>query len=389
MRVLRAPFRWFGRHPLVTDSLLAAVLALLGVAGIPWDDLSRPPGLVLAVVLLQALPLAFGRKAPSTALLVASVGLFASYALGLRPTAAVLGPAVATYWTITRGGRPWASRAVLACVVPALAAPFLDSGETTAGDFFLVLSLYGLPWLAGSRIRATRDYTASLEQRAARLELEREAERTRAVLEERARIARELHDVVSHTVSVAVVQAGAAGRALAGDPERAREHVAAIESTGRQAMAELRRLLGVLRMDSGDDSDPLAPQPGIGEIEPLVGRVREAGLPVELEIEGDVRPLTPSLDLSAYRIVQEALTNTLRHAGPARAKVTIRYLPDALELCVADDGRGGASSDGTQGHGLVGMRERTALFGGTFEAGASSEGGYRVVARLPLDGTAP
>lgn len=385
MRVIRAPYRYFAKNVGITFSLLAGVLALLALAAITRETVDTPRALVVVLVVAQVAPLGALRRTPSGVLLATSGGLFGAYALGLPPTVAIVGPAIAAYWAVTRERRPWGARTVLACGVAALAAPFVHDGNTTADDFFLVLFAYGLPWLIGSRIRTSREYTAGLEQRTALLELEREQQAREAVAAERARIARELHDVVAHAVSVAVVQAGAAGRVLETDPARARAHVATIESTGRLAMAELRRLLGVLRPEGGDGGGLFAPQPGVGDLAGLVQQMREAGLPVELEIEGEARPLPTSLDLSAYRIVQESLTNTLRHAGPAHARVTLRYHTDVLELAIADDGHGASDRSARQGHGLVGMRERAALFGGSLEAGTPVEGGYRVVARLPLD----
>jgi signal transduction histidine kinase len=201
------------------------------------------------------------------------------------------------------------------------------------------------------------------------------------VVEERARIARELHDVVAHSVSVMTVQTGAVRRLLTPDQERERETLLAVERTGREALNEMRRLLGMLR--ATDEAEGLAPQPSLRQLDTLVEQVREAGLPVELKVEGAPVDLPPGLDLSAYRIVQEALTNALKHAGPARATVAVRYGPDELELEIADDGRGAANGTGTGG-GLVGMRERAALVGGRLEAGPRNGGGYAVRARLPL-----
>jgi signal transduction histidine kinase len=194
--------------------------------------------------------------------------------------------------------------------------------------------------------------------------------------------------VVAHSVSVMVVQAGAARRRVASNPDQARDALASIESTGRQALAEMRRLVGLQR-DRGDGEDALAPQPSLVHLESLLAATRDAGLPVELTVEGQPRPLPAGVDLSAYRIVQEALTNSLKHAGPARATVRLCYGREALEVQVSDDGHGrgrNGQADGG-GHGLIGMRERVALFGGTLEVGVGPGGGFRVAARLPLDAT--
>jgi signal transduction histidine kinase len=203
------------------------------------------------------------------------------------------------------------------------------------------------------------------------------------VAEERARIARELHDVVAHSISVMVVQAGAERRALRDDRAETREVLETIETTGRQTLAEMRRLLGMLRRS--DDEIELAPQPGMEHVDALVDQVREAGLPVTLDVEGRRVPLPAGVDLSAYRIVQEALTNALKHAGPASARVTVRYGDGELELDIVDDGAGAVNGNGG-GHGLIGMRERVTMFGGDLDAGARREGGYAVRARLPIAG---
>jgi signal transduction histidine kinase len=221
----------------------------------------------------------------------------------------------------------------------------------------------------------------ALEERAVRLEEEREERERVAVAEERRRIARDLHDVVAHGVGVMTVQAGAARLLLEDDPARAREPLLAVEQAGRQALAELRRLLGILRRDERDSG--LRPQPGLADLDELVAQARRAGLPVELVVEGAPVALPAGVDLAAYRIVQEGLTNTHKHAGPARAGVAVRYEPDALELEITDDGRAGANGGG--GHGLVGMRERVALYGGRLEAGPRPKGGFTIHAHLPLD----
>jgi signal transduction histidine kinase len=237
-------------------------------------------------------------------------------------------------------------------------------------------------WLLGAYLRTRRLYVLELRERADRAEREQEEQAQAAVASERARIARELHDIVAHNVSVMVVQAEAADEMLARDrPDRARAPVWKIQETGRAALTDMRRMLGILR--EVDSVPALQPQPGIANLELLLAKVRESGLPVELEVAGEPEPLPPGIDLSAYRIVQEALTNALKYAGPARARVAVRYVAGALELEVSDDGVGTANGSGG-GHGLVGMRERVALFGGELDAGPAPGGGYVVRARLPL-----
>jgi len=201
---------------------------------------------------------------------------------------------------------------------------------------------------------------------------------------ERGRIARELHDVVAHNVSMMVVQAGAADRVLEGDQPDVRRALAAIAGTGRETVDEMRLLLGVVRSDEGDG---LSPQPGLADLDQLVSNVRSAGLHVDLRVEGERSPLSPGVDLSAYRIVQEALTNVLKHTETARVEVTVRYANDAVQVEVCDDGRPREPTAGG-GNGLIGMRERVAMLGGEFRAGARRDGGFAVFARLPIAGPA-
>lgn len=241
-----------------------------------------------------------------------------------------------------------------------------------AGPFFVIASIAIVLVRLGVR---SRDQRVDLAER------ERELVAREAVVEERARIARELHDAIAHNVSMMVVQAGAERRVLDEEQSSTREVLATVEEIGRGALTEMRRLVGMLRTD-GDT--PLAPQPGLRDIPRLVEQVREAGLPVDLAIEGDARELPVGLELSAYRIVQEALTNALKHAGDASASVHVRYGADSLELEVVDDGTGAASRLDSGGHGLVGMRERVALYGGRFEAGRRPAGGFTVRVLLPI-----
>ncbi|HMN98508.1 MAG TPA: sensor histidine kinase [Miltoncostaeaceae bacterium] len=257
----------------------------------------------------------------------------------------------------------------------------LDPGGNWT-DVISTGGVIGVAWLVGHIHRANTTRNTELRERAERLEREREANARAAVAEERTRIAREMHDVVAHSLSVMVVQAEAAEEMIGIDPERARKPLSAVQETGRGALTELRRMLGVLReMDEGPD---LAPQPGLAGLGDLVEHVRDAGLPVELRVEGEPRPLSPTGDLQAYRIVQEALTNALKHAGPARAQVLVRYEADDVVIAVTDDGRGYDPATDGRGHGLIGMRERVAVCGGEMSAGRRPQGGFEVVARLPV-----
>jgi signal transduction histidine kinase len=247
-----------------------------------------------------------------------------------------------------------------------------------------------IAWVFGDSMRYRRAYYTNLEDRAARLEAERDAQAQIAAAAERARIARELHDVVAHNVSVMVVQADGASYALGSDPDRARQALAAISATGRQALAEMRRMLGVLRRNEDGTEPGRAPLPGIGQLGELLEQTRATGLAVSFTVEGVPQPLPDGAALAAYRIVQESLTNTRKHGGPrATAEVTLRYLEDALLLRITDDGRGAAAVSDGAGHGLTGMRERVAVYGGWVQAGPCPSGGYHVAALLPLVAPVP
>jgi signal transduction histidine kinase len=235
-----------------------------------------------------------------------------------------------------------------------------------------------LAWALGRYLRARDQRTNTAEARAATLQ----ESSARVLDEERARIARELHDVIAHSVSVMVVQAGAARTLLTEDADSARDALLAVEHSGRQALEEMRRLLGMLRQDQRDAE--LLPQPGLGSVRALVERVRSTGLDVRLTVDGKPSPLPPGVDLSAYRILQEALTNTVKHARASAAHVRLAYGPDRIDVEVEDDGAAGAPANGA-GHGLIGMRERVDLYGGAFEAGPNDAGGFRVRASLPLE----
>jgi signal transduction histidine kinase len=248
----------------------------------------------------------------------------------------------------------------------------------TVNDVAFMLIFATAAWVLGRAIGEWGRRAADLEERADQLE----RAQAEAVAHERATIARELHDVIAHSVSVMTVQAGAARLLLDEDLPRARESLVAVEETGRQALGEMRRLLGILR--ANEHETRLAPQPGIADLDALVEQVRAAGLPVEVVVDGEPKPLPPGVDLAAYRVVQEALTNALKHAGAARAQVAIRYRTNALEIAVTNSGTARANGRG-DGHGLIGMRERVALYGGELDAGPRAGGGYAVRASLPLD----
>jgi signal transduction histidine kinase len=342
---------------------------------------------VLSVlILLVTLPLAVRRRYPAATLLTATGalvlgGLLVSHSKGV-PVGIFLAMLLAFYSVGAHCDdrrSPIVGAVALSAIAAAdLARPGFFSASGTRPAAWLA---FAIAWLVGRDLRRRRQRVADLEDRAAQLEREREEKAQLAVAEERGRIARELHDVIAHGVSVIVVQAQA-GPHLIGDPERVVGVFRAIEASGRDALVELRRLLGILR--SGDQQLAIGPQPGLDSLQSLVDQVRASGLPVELRIEGEPVHLPAGIDLSAYRIVQEALTNVVKHAGDASAEVVIRYGTDAFELDIVDDGRGSTAGVNGSGNGLIGMRERVALYGGTLEAGTRDGGGYAVHARLTL-----
>ena len=368
---------------------LVTVYGVVPGLGIQYRSMD-PIGLVLLG--LQTLPLAVRQRHSMAVWTVTGISITVYSLLGYTPCAGGVGVLIALYTVAASTDR---RTALTAAAVTTVGIALSLAGSATSGnlrqDELLVTALanyviYATAWILGDNIRVRRAYTGALEARAALLERERGEHARLAVAEERARISRELHDVVAHHVSVMVVQAGAARRVLTKQPDLATEALNDIESTGRQALAEMRRMLGVLRSD--DAADALAPQPSLERLEALVEQVGEAGLPVDLVVEGARRPLPPGIDVNAYRIVQEALTNVLKHAGKAAAKVRVRYSPRELELEITDDGRGAAAavlSRTGAGQGVVGMRERAQLHGGELEAGPLMTGGFRVRARLQID----
>jgi signal transduction histidine kinase len=350
-------------------------------SGLPRGTLALAYGLAL----LHTLPLAARRRFPGAVLALGVASGLAVAALGVPPV--VLGPAivVAVYSVAAYGGW-WVSLAGLAAAELGAAAVQLTPGRSQALTVVSNGLAIGAAWLVGHFVGARRAYTARLE-RTAELERARAELARRAVTEERLRLARELHDVVAHAISVIAVQSGVGAHVAQTQPEEAAKALAAIEATSRAALTELRRLLGVLRQE-GDPQGSLAPVPGLADLDALLAEVAKAGLAVKLRVEGTPSPLPAGVDLSAYRIVQEALTNVVKHAGPARAQVVVGYRDQEVTVEVTDDGRGvtAPTDDGQArvGHGLIGMRERVAAFGGDLKVGPRPGGGFRVAARLPL-----
>lgn len=387
------PVAWLKAHPRAADTVLAAALAVFSVVGDatvePGDEVAKASMWVaVPLTLVSCGALAWRRVRPAAVMTVVGGVVVASIAVNVVWWSGGIAAIFALYSVAAHGERRASVVSLIltmAAIAFALASYRLrNDTDLTAVDVAANYLMFVTAWILGDNLRNRRGYVAGLEERAAGLERQREDEARRAVAVERGRIARELHDVVAHHVSVMVVQAGAARRVLVAHPDQATEALASVEAVGRQALDELRRVLGVLRsVPAADGTDDRAPQPGLDAVALLAEQVREAGLPVDVQVEGDVRPLPVGVDLSAYRIVQEALTNALKHAGPARASVTLRYGADGVELEVVDDGRGAASPAGN-GHGLLGMRERVELFGGELKVGPRPGGGYAVRARLPV-----
>lgn len=371
------------------DSFWAVVLLGASLLWAVQEQTGVGPRLsAMLLALLFGVAVALRRVAAGAMLVLVAVLGVAQLLLDVRPGVADFAMLVAIYTVVAQGGRRWASR--LALVGGVVAAPMSQvrwptEGVSTPGRVFFTLVLtvpFVLAWVLGDSMRTRRAYFDQLVERAARLEKEREAQAKVAVAAERARIARELHDVVAHNVSVMVVQADGAAYVLDAAPDQAKQALETISGTGRQALAEMRRLLGVLRTGDGQESGEYVPQPDVEQIEVLVEQVRQAGITVDFKVEGTPRPLPTGVELTAYRIVQEALTNSRKHGGPdVGASVRLVYFDDGLGLLVEDDGRGAAlamqEDRGADGHGqgLIGMRERVGMVGGTLDAGPRPGGG--------------
>ena len=376
----------------VFDSALALVAAgwpMAFFASMPVPS-GVPVGVLAlgyALVLLHTLPLVARRRFPGTVLGICVASGLAIGAFFLSPF--FLGPAIlVAVYSVAAYGERWVALAGLAAAELGLAAVQLTPNRFEDPSAWVGFALIiGAAWLLGYFVGDRHVYAARLEERTAELEQAREELARRAVAEERLRLARELHDVVAHSMSVIAVQSGVGAHVAESRPEEVGKALAAIEATSRATLEELRRLLGVLRQDSESQAS-LAPVPGLADLDSLLGEVAKAGLAVRLRVEGTPSPLPAGVDLSAYRIVQEALTNVVKHAGPAQAQVTIGYRDQDVTVEVTDDGRGAAAPAGDgrggTGHGLVGMRERVAAFGGDLQVGPRPGGGFRVAARLPL-----
>ena len=376
-------------RPPRADGVLALALAAVGLVEI-WVAAPERPVLGPVVVLAMVLPLAWRRSVPLASAAAVMLAMVAAVLLVVPVddlTFFILVLAIALY---SLGAYATACRAVLGLVLAAAVNVAAVTAKDGPGleNLLFGLVVAGGPWLAGRLVRHRTDSAVALALQAVELERTQADREEKAVRAERARIARELHDIISHSVSVMTIQAGAIEAVLDQDPDKARSAAASIRQTGRQAQGELRRLLGVLR-EEGGVSARTAPQPGLADLEELVAGVRSAGLQVRLAYDEPPRPLPAAVELWAFRVVQEALTNTLKHANASTASVSVRCRRDALEVEVTDDGEtlvpaGEAPGEGSgKGHGLVGMRERVALYGGTLEY-ASHPTGFRIRAVLPV-----
>ncbi|TQM69369.1 signal transduction histidine kinase [Actinomadura hallensis] len=402
IRGLRAFCAWLKTRPQIADALFAVGLLAVGLpelfleelpAGAGYDRFREPDvwnGLLVAAVTLS---LTWRRRSPLQVLLFIVAGEMAMAVAGYPPSVADVAAFLVGVYSVAahRGLAQSAVGGAVAFVyflVYLVMVPVEASPLVVVTDCALVVGV----WVLGRNLRLRRAYLAELEDRAARLERVRGSDARAARIEERSRIARELHDVVAHHVSVMTVQAGAARRIIDRDAGSAREAMSTIEEVGRTALSEMRRIVGVLRTDRDAEQEgrELAPQPGLGDLGALLDHVRETGLSVQLWIEGEARSPSPGVDVAAFRLIQEALTNTLKHAGPeARAWVRLYYGEDDLTVEVEDDGRGTSTfvggDEGNPGHGLVGMYERVALYGGELKIGPRVGGGFGVRARFPLE----
>jgi len=354
-------------HPQRSDLVLALALAVASAFEAVAVD---APTRSLLLALSLPLPLAWRRVAPAAAAL-AVLAIVAADALtggdGLELVSATVAIVLAVYSLGAHADLREGLLVLGACLLVAWAS-VSAAGDSGASDYAFSVVVVLAPWAVG-RIAGGRLAAVVAERERA----------DRAAADERARIARELHDVVAHSVGVIVVQAGAAEQVLESDPEAARQALADIRRTGKEALVDLRRMVGLVR--ESDSGTEIAPQPGLDDLAPLAERVRQAGLDVELTVEGPPRPIPPGIGLTVYRVAQEALTNVIKHAGAARASVLLRFDKDGIELSVLDDGR--SSTTGRGGYGIAGMRERVSLFGGELDVGPSAEGGFRVHVRIP------
>ncbi len=399
---VRAAWGWWRRSP-ARDVLFAALMTAITLLGSygeghphsPSDviqfhgtPIPQPSAAALLLVALASLVLIWRNRWPVAVLAVSTAAVFGYTLLGYVNGAALLAPAAAVYSLATnvsvRRALSYSAVSLAALLAATLARnPF---GTTTGGPVVVLPVMIAAVCLGGIAVSNRRAFVASIQARA-------DDEARRRIDEERLRIARELHDVVAHTMSTINVQASAAAMVLTERPDEAAKSLEAIRTASKNGLRELRAILNVLRQ--ADDADPTTPAPGLAQLDPLIAGVSQAGLPTALEVSGNPASLSEGVDLAAFRIIQESLTNAIRHAGPATATVRLRYLDNRLLIEVSDTGRGvpaagahnGDAWHPVAGHGLAGMRERAAVAGGTVTAGPGPGGGFRVTAELPLGNT--
>jgi signal transduction histidine kinase len=342
----------------------------------------KTPNAALLLVAAASLVLAARRRYPLTVLAVSTAAVVTYSLFGFENGAALLAPTLALYSVAVATSTRQATIAGAATLVALLVSSAVNNPfGPTGGGYFLIPALVAAAFFGGIAVSNHRAFIASIQARA-------EEDASRRVGEERVRIARELHDVVAHTMATINVQATAAAQVLTERPQTAAAALAAIRAASKDGLRELRAILNVLRQ--ADDADPTAPTPGLTQLDALIASANQAGLPTRLEVSGAAAELPLTVDLAAYRIIQESLTNAIRHAGPAKATVSLTYSASELLIAVADTGRGAAPHDtGNGGYGLIGMRERAAAAGGTMQAGTAPGGGYLVTAELPVGGERP
>lgn len=380
--------RWTPPRPPWTDILVAGALGVTAVAeALTGTDVPLTAAEMLAAA-ATIVPIAWRRVWPLGVIAVVLVVVAASSSVTHSfESGYVFFAMIVVCYSVAANAKLRDAVVGAAMVATFVLVGFaIDPNRGGAGDYLFTGVLFGGAWTLGYLIRMRGQETQVLKEQAAELDRRRAEDAQRAVLAERTRIARELHDVIAHSLSVMVVQTGVVRRRLRYERPADSELLDEVEQAGRGAIGELRRLLGILRADG--EALSLAPQPGLDRLPPLLDQMRETGLTVEMTVEGEPSLLPPGIDLAAYRIVQEALTNTLRHAGQgARAELAIRWNGDAVELEVRDDGKGAAPLGPGTGHGLIGMRERAVLYDGGLEAGPYEGGGFRVRALLPFGGS--
>ena len=385
---------WARDHATLVDGVITAILVAVALPGL-WlvrrsgAPSGRPPDLgAVVLTLVIVVPVAWRRRWPGAVLAVSGTAVLiydlVAYPWGL----AWLATLFAVYSTAAHRRRPSDRWVIGLWIAEVLVDGRYGADRGSSAYTLAVLAITAFVWIRGDAVRARRFESEALRDRAEMSERERESRAREAVADERARIARELHDVVAHALGVIVMQAGGAGRVPRLGEAQAKSVLSTIEETGRRAFAEMRQLVGVLRDD--DEAAALAPQPTVSEVPALLAQLQGAGLDVSLQSEGDAVPLSTGVELAAYRIIQEALTNALKHAGPTRARVRLAWSPTQLEIEVIDDGPAGSAHSAAPvrpdhgGHGLIGMRERALLLGGDLRAEPRHDGGYHVIAHFPV-----